>query len=142
TFADRNGNFEFDEGLEERGSYNLVAAVEVAAGEATKGKASADDPERALSSGARPMRALAYAAAGQFTADVLRSLGMSAALVADGMTRWGGEEALAGEAESKEDNPIRHSRAEDVLWFYSSILGAPALVLTLGLAGVWRRRRR
>ncbi|MFO7261708.1 MAG: Gldg family protein [bacterium] len=142
TFADRNGNFEFDEGLEERGSYNLVAAVEVAAGEATKGKASADDPERALSSGARPMRALVYADAGLFTDAVLRSLGLNAALVADGIKWLGGEEALAGVAESEEDIPIRHTRAEDVLWFYSTILGAPALVLTLGLVGVWRRRRR
>src|SRR5690606_36978688 len=133
TFGDRNRNFEFDEGAEQRGSYNLVAAVETAAAMDAGGKAGSHASDGARGDGARPMRALVYADADIFTDAVLRSLGLNAALVADGIKWLGGEEALAGAAESEEDVPIRHTRAEDVLWFYSTILGAPALVLAFGL---------
>lgn len=90
----------------------------------------------------RPMRALVYADAEMFTDPVVVSLGLNAALVADGIKWLGGEEALAGATESEEDVPIQHTKAEDVVWFYSTILGAPALVLAAGLAGVYRRRKR
>lgn len=90
----------------------------------------------------RPMRALVYADAEMFTDPVVVSLGLNAALVADGIKWLGGEEALAGATESEEDVPIQHTKAEDVVWFYATILGAPALTLAAGLAGVYRRRKR
>ncbi|MBI4538930.1 MAG: Gldg family protein [Gemmatimonadetes bacterium] len=185
TFADVNGNFEFDEGKEARESYDLVAAVEpkpdtTAAmrndtagpgggsgagagsnGAVTRGGGAASGPSQspgdsaawktadtpaqtaeARKEAARGMRALVYADAEMFTDPVVVSLGLNAALVADGVRWLGGEEALAGETESEEDVPIQHTKTEDVAWFYSTILGAPALVLAGGLVAVYRRRRR
>lgn len=106
----------------------------------TAGEAAQPGGREAVDS--RAMRALVYADAEMFTDPVLVSLGLNAALVADGIKWLGGEEALAGETASEEDVPIQHTEAEDVAWFYSTILGAPALVLAAGLLGVYRRRGR
>ncbi len=84
---------------------------------------------------------LVYADAEMFTDAVLSSLRINASLAADGMRWLGKEENLAGTTVSEEDVPIQHTRAQDVGWFYSTILGAPALVLLFGLVGVQRRRR-
>lgn len=116
TFADLNGNMRFDEGSETRGPYDVVAAIE--------------GPDRGDSAG---MRALVYADADMFTDRVLISLGMNAAVVADGIRWLGREETFAGEIVSEADVPIVHTRAEDVAWFYAIIFGAPALVLIMGL---------
>ncbi len=67
---------------------------------------------------------------------------LNAALVADGVKWLGRDEAFVGSTETEEDIPIVHTRAEDVAWFYATILGAPSLVLALGLVGVYRHRRR
>lgn len=131
TFADLDQTFEFDEAAEERKSYSLVAAIE-------------DEPagggEDAGSEGGG-MRALVLADAELFSDAVISSLGMNAALAADAITWLGREEERSGETVSEEDVPIVHTRAQDVAWFYSTILGAPALVLLFGLVGVRRRRR-
>ena len=119
TFVDRNGDFERQDPAEKVGDYNLGAAVESGTG-----------------------RALVYADAEMFTDPVLTSLRVNAALVGDGVRWLGREEQLAGTTESEEDVPIQHTRAQDVAWFYSTILGAPALLLGLGLFGVRRHRRR
>lgn len=63
-------------------------------------------------------------------------------MVADGIKWLGGEEHIAGEVESEKDVLIEHTRSEDVLWFYATIVGAPLLVLGLGVwFGWWRRQR-
>jgi gliding motility-associatede transport system auxiliary component len=49
-----------------------------------------------------------------------------------------GEESFAGPPNTEEDKKIKHTKQEDLAWFYSSIFGAPALVLGLG---VWVSRR-
>jgi len=129
TFDDVNGNFQFDEASESRGSYNLAVAIE----------------GPALQDGGT-MRSLVYADADMFSDPVLTSLGMNAAIVADGIRWLGREETFAGETVSEADVPIVHTRAEDVAWFYAIIFGAPTLVLGLGLVVVysprWARRRR
>jgi hypothetical protein len=43
---------------------------------------------------------------------------------------------------SESDVRIVHKRDEDALWFYSTTLGVPALVLLAGLVISGRRRRR
>jgi hypothetical protein len=87
-------------------------------------------------------RALIYADADLFTDEVVQSIGLNGALLADGIRWLGHEEELAGETSSEADVPIVHTRRENVAWFYSTILGAPSLVLALGLLGVRRRRSR
>ncbi len=119
TFLDRNGNYEADGPQDARGEYDLAAAVA--------------EPDSG--------RALVYADAEMFTDAVLSSLRINASLAADGMRWLGKEEQLSGTTVSEEDVPIEHTRAQDVGWFYSTILGAPALVLLFGLVGVQRRRR-
>ncbi len=57
--------------------------------------------------------------------------------------RWlGGEEVFSGEVVSEDDKPIKHTKSEDGAWFMLTILGAPMLVLGVGLAGTWWRKRR
>ncbi len=102
--------------------YNLVAAIE-----------GSED-------GAPGMRALVYADAGLFTDGVISSIALNAALFADGVRWLGGDEEFGGEIASEVDVPIVHTRAQNVAWFYSTILGAPLLILAAGIATVTRRR--
>ncbi len=129
TFEDEDLDFEFDDG-EERKMHALAAVVE------TEGAAPAD-----TTGGAPGMRAFVLADADLFSDAVVSSLGLNAALAADAIRWLGHEEEMAGETTSEEDVPIVHTRTEDVAWFYSTILGVPTLVLTLGLLGVRKRRR-
>jgi hypothetical protein len=133
TFADLNGNFEFDRATERRNAFNVVAAVEADGPPST--------PDQEAETGARAMRALVYADAEMFSDAVLTAIGLNAAMVADGIRWLGGEESLGGDVESEEDVRIVHTNAEDVAWFYSTIIGAPLLVLAVGFASVFRRRR-
>jgi hypothetical protein len=56
--------------------------------------------------------------------------------------RWlGGEESFAGEVNNEEDVRIEHTQQKDLVWFYATIFGAPALVLGLGLTYSRRSRR-
>jgi hypothetical protein len=125
TFADLDHDFEFDQGTEERKAYPVVAAV-----------------ESDSAAGVQGMRAIVVADAELFSDAVVSSLGLNAALAADAVRWLGREEELAGETTTEEDIPIVHTRTEDVAWFYSTILGAPSLMLVLGLVSVRRRRRR
>lgn len=133
TFADVGQDFEFQEGTDERGTYSLVAAI------------TEDDRDGGEQEGEQQqpgMRAVVLADADLFSDAVVSALGMNAALAADAITWLGREEELSGETTSEEDVPIVHTRAEDAAWFYSTILGAPLLVLLFGVVGVRRHRRR
>jgi gliding motility-associatede transport system auxiliary component len=132
TFADKNGNNELD-GDEKRASSNLAAAIEGgAAPEIAPGK---DKPA------AHPMRAMVLAAAPMLSDLLMERVPLNAALVADGIKWLGGEEQLAGETVSERDVPIEHTRSTDQAWFYSTIIGAPLLVLGAGVGFTARRRR-
>jgi hypothetical protein len=92
-------------------------------------------------------RALVFADAGLFSDLYGRNqLGQVVAVLAsdpllDDSIRWlGGEEVFSGEVVSEDDKAIQHTKNEDVVWFALMILGAPILVLTLGLVGTRRRR--
>ena len=134
TFVDSDADFEFDTDSEVRESKPVAAAIESSPG-GSQGDEEDDGPAPA-------MRALVYADADLFSDLVLRSFGLNGALVADAIRWLGNEEDLAGETVSEEDMPIQHTRAQNVAWFYSTIVGAPVLTLALGLLGVWARRRR
>ena len=127
NYQDRNGNFRFDEDLEEQGVHAVAAAVE-ALGEEGDDRGSG-------------MRALVYADADLFSDRILVSQLINMIVVGDGIRWLGREESFSGDVESEEDVPIVHTRAENVIWFYSIIWGAPLLVLGAGLSVLYRRRR-
>ena len=145
SFADRNGNFRFDEDSEVRDSYGLAAAVERETTDRTTpelGDAAADSLAAGEPSAPAPaMRALVFGDSEIFEDRVLTTLGLNAAVVADGIRWLGREETFAGEVVSEEDVPIVHTRSEDVAWFYAIIFGAPLLVLGGGAAVLYARRR-
>ena len=124
TFADLNGDFQFDETTESRRSHQLAVAIEGVAGE---------EPDN--------LRALVFSDAEMFTDGVLGSLVSNVTMAADGIRWLGREEAFSGEMISEEDVPIIHTRSEDVVWFYALIIGMPALVLLVGLVTLGSRRR-
>ena len=123
TFADLNGDFQFDETTESRRSHQLAVAIEGVAGEESGN-----------------LRALVFSDAEMFTDGVLGSLVSNVTMAADGIRWLGREEAFSGEMISEEDVPIIHTRSEDVVWFYALIIGMPALVLLVGLVILGSRR--
>ncbi|AUX44046.1 ABC transporter [Sorangium cellulosum] len=128
TFADANGNFKFDEG-EKRSAYNLAAAVskQIAPG-------GEDGSEK------KELRAFVLADADAFSDAVFRNE-PNIVLALDALRWLGGEESFAGEITTNEDVRIEHTKEKDQVWFWATILVAPALVLGLGLF-ITRRGRR
>jgi hypothetical protein len=130
TFADASADYRFDDGEEVQEAYPLVAAI---------------DPDPTPGDSAAPAgpsaRALVYASSSPFTEAMLVSLATNAALVSDGVRWLAREEGFAGVVETEEDVPIVHTQQQNVIWFHTTILGAPALVLAIGLVSVRRRRK-
>ena len=58
----------------------------------------------------------------------------------DGMKWLLGDEAIAGETSSEVDVPMAHTKKQDIVWFYSTIFLAPALVLGVGWLHESRRK--
>jgi hypothetical protein len=137
SFLDLNDNFSFDSATEKRQKWNLGVAIE---GPKMKGPDGKDKDG---------FRALVFSDADLF-ADVMVQSAMGRAAVVmvsgpllDDSVKWlGGEEVFAGEVVSEDDKPIKHTKNQDAVWFAATIVGAPALVLALGLVGTSFRRRR
>jgi len=132
SFVDSNDNFAFDSGTEKKQRWNVAAALE---GNHSEGK--------------EGYRALVFADVDLFAdAYVQGALGRAAVVLVSGplledSVKWlAGEEALVGDVVSEDDKPLQHTKNEDVVWFTLMIIGAPIIVLTLGLVGTWARRRR
>ncbi len=148
TFSDANKNYEFDKGTERKETYNFAAAVTqtpkqgarppkpVAKQDKPKGGKSEDVP------GPDEMRAFVLTDATGLESPLLRRLKANQLLFADAVKWLGGEESFAGEVNTEEDVRIEHTRQEDLVWFYSTIFGFPALVLGGGLLLAQRRHRR
>jgi hypothetical protein len=71
----------------------------------------------------------------------MSNFGPNRLLLMDAIRWLGGEDSFAGEVNDEEDVRIEHSKQKDLVWFYSTIVGMPALVLGLGLAVARRARR-
>jgi hypothetical protein len=128
VFADANDNLERDPN-EKRGVVNLAAAVTRPVPRAPE-HTGTDSPE---------LRAFVMADADALS-DAAFSLEPNVLLAAD-VIRWlGGEESFSGAIASTEDVRIDHTRQKDAAWFYATILGAPGLVLGLGLLATRRRK--
>jgi hypothetical protein len=134
TYLDTNGNFEFDGG-ESRGNYELAAVVT---------RPVVDDLQKVENKNQakteKTFKAFVLGDADVASDVVLMNSPSNRVLLLDAIRWLVGEESFAGEISSEEDVRIEHTKEKDVFWFYSSILGAPALILGLGLTLVRRNR--
>jgi hypothetical protein len=139
TFADLNQNYDFDKDSEKKDTYNLVAAVTkpVEGAEAPK----ADDKDKDAKKEPKELRAFVLSDADGLTDLLLSNFGPNRLLLMDAIRWLGGEDSFAGEVNDEQDVRIEHSKQGDQVWFYSTIVGVPALVLGAGLA-ISRRARR
>ncbi len=128
TWADVDGDLQFTGGSEKRRVYNMGMAVE-------RSRTPAGE-EEAVSS-----RTLVLADADMVSDIALRNEG-NTNLVANGLKWLIGEEALAGELTSEEDQRIQHTRKKDLWWFYSTTFAIPMVVMGVGVLVTMRRRAR
>ena len=140
TFADLNQNYDFDKDTEKKDTYNLVAAVTKPVEGADAAKADADKDKDAKKE-PKEMRAFVLSDADGLTDLLLSNFGPNRLLLMDAIRWLGGEDSFAGEVNDEQDVRIEHSKQGDQAWFYSTIVGVPALVLGVGL-GISRRARR
>ena len=125
TWADLDGDFEFDAETERRSTFAFGAAVELPSAETEEGP------------GGRAVIAM--------DADLIGDLAMTR----QGNLQWffdsirwlEDEIELAGEVADLEDVRILHTEEDDALWFWGSTAGVPMLVLAVGLLNARRRRR-
>jgi len=142
TFADLNQNYDFDKDTEKKDTYNLVAAVTKPVEGADAAKAEADkDKDKDAKKEPKEMRAFVLSDADGLTDLLLSNFGPNRLLLMDAIRWLGGEDSFAGEVNDEQDVRIEHSKQGDQVWFYSTIVGVPALVLGVGL-GITRRARR
>jgi hypothetical protein len=128
TFNDDNGNFKFDAPGEKRNTYALVAAVSKTTAVHDGAKKRSDE-----------MRAFVLGDADAVSDAALGDA--NALLVADAAHWLTGEESFAGAMTTAEDVRIEHTKQKDMLWFYGTIFGAPAVVLGFGLLYTRRIQR-
>jgi hypothetical protein len=130
TFNDENGDFSFDAKTDKRNAYALAAAVSKTVGTPPDHAKKRSDEMRAFVLGdADVVSDAALGNEGNFL------------LVADAVHWLVGEESFAGAMSTAEDVRIEHTKQKDLVWFYGSIFGAPALVLGGGLVYTRRLRR-
>ncbi|MBI3201167.1 MAG: Gldg family protein [Myxococcales bacterium] len=137
TFADANRNYRAD-GAEKPGAFNLAAAAtRPRTAEPLKKKPAEPEkkPDGKKETKADPdeMRAFVMADADAITDVVLANVVANQVLFADAVRWLGGEESFAGEVNTEEDVRIEHTKQKDLVWFYATIFGAPALILGAGL---------
>lgn len=124
TWEDKNGDFEFQPGNEERKSLPVAAAVTLPK------PAGAEQDARAFVTGDSDL----------FSDLLIRN--RANAMLAFDAVRWLlGEPESTGPINNEEDMPVRHTRKQDVFWFYSSVFAAPAAALLVGWFATRRRRK-
>ncbi len=152
TFADADRNFARDKSNEPAKTYNIAAAVSRQLGAKapkkkpdTKDKPHAHGDSEAESDPLEDLnetRAFVISDADALSDLVLANVPGNQYLFVDAIRWLGGEESWAGQQTTEEDVTIEHTKKEDQVWFYSTIFGAPALVLGAGLFASRRARQR
>ncbi|MFL5355500.1 Gldg family protein [Archangium sp.] len=122
TFPDKNRDFT-QGGDEQSGKWPLVVAVS------------------RTGSGTEPARAVVMGDADALADGVLRNAG-NAQLALDTVRWLTGEESISGTTSNEEDVPLQHTREQDAVWFYATVLLAPAMVLGMGFFVTRRRGQR
>jgi len=126
AWEDLDGDFEFDQGAEEKKVRDVAA---VASGPANEGK---------------EYKAVVLSEAG-FASDALLAFmrfGAPAQLVADAVNWLLGDEGVAGTTENEEDVKIVHTKEGQGIWFYGSTFLVPFALGLLGWARVRTRRKK
>ncbi len=125
SFPDENRDFKFNEGKEKKSAVVMGAAIvrKEAPGVSKRGK----------------LLVLSDASA---VGDVLVRNQGNLTYFVEGL-RWlvGDSKKTGGIASTEEDVRIRHTRKEDLAWFYSTVLLVPALVIAIGAIANRRARR-
>ncbi len=131
TYVDLNNNFTFDAGSEQQKVYEVAAVAQ----------RTVADTEQNAGKGKKEMR-LAVVGSVDAIADLALQNRANAVLALD-TTKWlMQEEAIVGETVQETDQPIVHTKDQDKLWFYSTIIAAPLLVVGIGFLYIRRVRRR
>lgn len=130
TYADKNQNFTRD-GDEPAQTFDLAAVASKTIGD---GAAAAGKNKRELR--------LAIVGSTDAVADLALQNRANAVLALDTIKWLMQEEALVGETAQETDAPIFHTKDQDKIWFYGTIIAAPALILALGLWVVRRGQRK
>ncbi|MBK9366180.1 MAG: Gldg family protein [Deltaproteobacteria bacterium] len=131
TWADLDGDLELTATAGESKSSRSIAA-------AVSGAATAAEPVAGEEKAAE-FRALVIADA-TAVADLTLTNKANQVLVVDSVAWLLGEAALGGSVENEEDVKIEHTQEDQSLWFYSTIVAVPAIVVLLGLLRVRMRR--
>lgn len=131
TFGDKNGNFELD-GDEKKATFNLAAAVSAPL---------ADSVDKTKVKGPAETRFFVVADADCFSDLAIGFAETNQIFFVDAVRWLSGDESFSGEIATPEDVRIQHTKQKDVFWFYGTIIGAPALLLGVGIL-VTRRTRR
>jgi len=153
TFADADRNFSRNKNSEPAKAYNLAAAVsKKLEGKGAQKKPAApkkanphggdSDTEKDPLDDLNETRAFVISDADALSDLVLANVPGNQLLLVDAVRWLGGEESWAGQQTTEEDVTIEHTKKEDQVWFYSTIFGAPALVLGAGLFVSRRARQR
>lgn len=125
SFPDENRDFKFNEGKEKKSAVVMGAAIvrKEAPGVSKRGK----------------LLVLSDASA---VGDVLVRNQGNLTYFVEGL-RWlvGDSKKTGGIASTEEDVRIRHTRKEDLAWFYSTVLLVPALIIAIGAIANRRARR-
>jgi hypothetical protein len=146
AFLDLNNNFSFDSGSEKRQKWHIAAAIEGPSLGKEKDKDGKDKDKPGF-------RAVVLADAALFVDVGTREMGgnvrpkmiselFGGQLAGDTIDWLAGKELFAGDVKSEDDQPIQHTKGQDAVWFTLTMIGAPLLVLALGLFGTLARRRR
>jgi hypothetical protein len=125
TFVDENKDFRFNEKSETREARVLGVALE------QKTPKGSDKPVG---------RVVAFADA-TAASDALIENQANLLYFVDSLRWMFGEASVLGVPSSEEDIPIRHSKKEDIVWFYGTVALVPALILIVGKFATSRARR-
>lgn len=120
SWADLNGNLEFDETLETRKARGVAAGV-------VGGKS----PNR--------WRAIVTSSSTMLSDFAIIVQG-NQQFISDGVNWLIRAESFSGEVESEEDVQIQHTREGQAGWFYATVVAVPVLILVVGAIRTRRRK--
>ncbi len=153
TFVDANKNYSFDKDTEKRGTQTLgVAALfrkEVTKPEEkppeTPDKPDKKDEKKPDGKDEKKeeieARVIAFASASAVSDILIRNPGNL--LFASDAIKWlTGDNKITGNLTSEEDVKIQHTKKQDLVWFWGSVIAVPFLLIGTGFIATRRRKRR